>query len=100
MEQSVHVLHSSAAIGKTGGAEEALQVAEHDENAESVDEGGGDGEDDEEGKGRDVSGVAANDGVSLRGPKRRALMPSEDGVSQILAMGREVVGLTGQDLQR
>ena len=55
-------MHGGAAIGETGAAEESLQVAEYEEAAEVIDKGGGHGEDDEQGEGRDVDGVAADDG--------------------------------------
>lgn len=60
-------MHGSAAVGETGAAEEALQVAEHEEAAEIVDESGGDGEDDEEGEGSYIDGVATDDGDFAEG---------------------------------
>ena len=66
-------MHGGAAVGETGAAEEALQVAENEEAGKVVDEGGGYGEDDEEGEGRDVDGVAADDGdFAKRGEEERA----------------------------
>lgn len=79
LDEGEHVLEAGAPGCQTGGAEEALEEAKDQEARDVVDEGGGDAEEDEDGEGDHVGGVAADEREFREGaPEHGAHAVGED----------------------